>query len=441
MKEDSFLRESLKIAVNRTATQISSILVVACLGLYSTNLLAAFSLALAAVAVFFIAITTVQFGVQAELSKQFARGDVESMYGVFYSTLWFVLSASLVGIVVAYVLPDPFGAVQQSEVRVDAGRAYRRLLLSLPLVATYTAIQFLLESMRRASLTFQIKLVHVALQILIVAWILYGKSSPATAEDLATGYVVADALGLVISSMAAMFVVGRRPFWMAARASLRPWLQLPHYVRAIRLGLPVSAGAVAQKYLFYYMGIHCAVLGASAASAFSVLTAIVFLLQIPVIGISHLATIRLAHATGTKSRSLLSSTWVEVRNNFLATALVVGAIGWAALPWLLKPFTKDPEVAAYVVGLTYLFPLYLLLNYLFGLLLGLLRGLSDSLYPQAVVNLVLFATVVPVLMFRPDMASFYGVVGIFCIAGCVAVAIIAKRWRGRYHDVYATQCV
>ena len=439
MKASSFFRESLKIAVNRTATQVASILVVACLGFYSTNLLAAFSLALAAVAIFFIAITTVQFGVQAELSKQFAREDVESLYGVFYSTLWFVLSASVVGIVVAYVLPDPFGAVQQGEVRVDAGKAYYLLLLSLPLVATYTAIQFLLESMQRASLAFRIKLAHVAIQILVVIWILYGKRNPATAEDLAGGYVIADAIGLAISATAAMFVVAQRPFWIAARASLRPWLQLPHYARAIRLGLPVSMGAVAQKYLFYFMGIHCATLGASAASAFSVLTAIVFLLQIPVIGISHLATIRLAHATGTKSRSLLTSTWIEVRNNFVATTLVVGAIGWAALPWLLKPFTKDPEVAAYVVDLAYLFPLYLLLNYLFGLLLSLLRGLSDSLYPQAVVNFVLFVTVVPVLMFRPDLGSFHGVVGIFCTAGFVAVAIITKRWSFRYRSVYAAQ--
>ena len=291
-----------------------------------------------------------------------------------------------------------------------------------------------------ASLAFQIKLVQVALQSIIVVWILYGKSNPATAEDLATAYIVSDAIGLAIAATAAMFVVARRPFWITARASLRPWLQLPHYARAIRLGLPVSAGAVAQKYLFYYMGIHCATLGASAASAFSVLTATVFLLQIPVIGISHLATIRLAHATGTKSRALLSSTWVEVRNNFFATTLVVGTIGWAALPWLLKPFTKDPEVAEYVIGLAYLFPLYLMLNYLFGLLLSLLRGLSDSLYPQAVVNLVLFASVVPVLMFRPGIASFSGVVGTFCIAGCVAVAIIAKRWSGRYHNVFIAQC-
>jgi len=432
MKANSFFLESLRIAFNRTATQISSIFVVACLGHYSTTLLAAFSLALAAVAVLFIAITTVQYGIQAELSKQFARGDVSSLYGVFYSTVWFVLSASLLAILVAYALPDPFGAVPQVDVRIDAGRAYRLLLLSLPLVAAYTAIQFLLESVQRASLAFRLKLIHVALQIVIVLWVLYGRRIPATSADVAIGYVVADAIGLFVSSTAVARVVGQRPFWIAARASLKPWRQLRHYARAIQLGLPVSAGAVAQKYLFYCMGVHCATLGASAASAFSVLTAVVFLLQIPVIGISHLATIRIAQAIGAQSKLCLAATWVEVRNNFVVTALLVVVIGWVTLPWLLRPFTKDPEVAAYVVGLAYLFPIYLMLNYLFGLLLSLLRGLSDSLFPQAIVNVVLFATVVPVLTLRPDIASFHGVIGIFCAAGCVAVAIIAIRWTGAY---------
>lgn len=54
MRAGTFLFESLQIAVNRTATQISSILIVALLGLYATSLLAAFSLALAAVAIFLL---------------------------------------------------------------------------------------------------------------------------------------------------------------------------------------------------------------------------------------------------------------------------------------------------------------------------------------------------------------------------------------------------
>jgi len=31
------------------------------------------------------------------------------MYGVFYFTLWFVFGASLLGIIVAYLLAEPFG--------------------------------------------------------------------------------------------------------------------------------------------------------------------------------------------------------------------------------------------------------------------------------------------------------------------------------------------
>lgn len=441
MKADSFLLDSLRIAVNRTATQISSILIVACIGLYATSLLAAFSLALAAVAIFFIAITTVQLGVQAELSKEFARGDVNRMYGVFFATLWFVMAASLIGILIAYTVPSPFGGLQQRDLRIDAENAYRTLLISLPLVAGYTAIQFLLESMQRATLAFRIKIVHVILQLGIVAWILYGREGLATAMDLAVGYVMADGLGLIISSTVAMLVIDRRIFWRAALASVRPWRQIRHYARAMRLGLPVSTGAIAQKYLFYYMGVHCAALGASVASAFSILTAITFLLQIPIIGISHLATIRLSHAIGAKNRPLMSAITVSVRNNFFWAVFILVALGWAALPWLLKPFTGDPEVVRHVVDLAYLFPLYVLLNCLFSLLLSLLRGLSDSLYPQLVVNVVLFTTVILYLTLHPDTTSFFGLIGVFCTAGYVAVVIVAKRWRSRYQDVTRVQCL
>lgn len=437
MRTGSFLLESLRIAINRTATQLSSILIVALLGLYATNLLAAFSLALAAVAIFFIAITTIQLGVQAELGKQFARGDVQNMYGVFFATLWFAVGASLLGIAIGYMLPDPFGTVQDRDVRVDAGKAYWILLLSLPLVAAYTAIQFLFESMGRASLAFRIKLVHVAFQLVVVVWILYGRQSSASAADLAVGYVVADVLALLVSSTAVMLAIDRAPFRMAARKSLRPWRQYRHYVRAIRLGLPVSMGAVAQKYLFYYMGIHCAALGASVASAFSVLTAIIFLLQIPIIGISSLAAIELSRAVGANSRQLMSATWVTARRNFLGTTLVLGAVSWAALSWLLRPFTSDPEVAGYVIGLAYLFPLYFLLNCMLSLLLSLLRGVSDSLYPQLVVNFSLFVAVVPLLSLRPDTTSFFGLIGVFCLAGFVAVGIVAKRWTSRYQAINA----
>lgn len=361
------------------------------------------------------------------------------MYGVFFATLWFVLGASLLSLAIAYLLPDPFWTVQDSDVRIGAGRAYRILLLSLPLVAAYTTIQFLLESMQHASLAFRIKIVHVTFQLAIVMWILHGRQMPATAADLAMGYVVADGVGLLVSFTAVMLAIDRAPFGAAAQASLRPWRQYRYYARAIQQGLPVSMGAIAQKYLFYYMGIHCAALGASVASAFSILTAIIFLLQIPIIGISHLATIKLSYAVGAHNRELISSTWAAVRKNFFWVAAVLGALGWGALSWLLMPFTSDPEVARHVIGLAYLFPLYYLVSCLFSLLLSLLRGLSDSLYPQLVVNLVLSMAVVPFLALRPD-TPFFTLISIFCMAGFVAVGMVTMRWKNRYRDVRAAEC-
>lgn len=433
MKAASFLGESLKIAANRTATQASSILIIALLGVHSTRLLAAFSIALAAVAIYFVAITTLQFGIQLELSRQFAKGKAQAMYGVFFSALWFALAASTLVLAAAWLLPAPFNAIQNAEIKTAASAAYHTLLLSLPLFAGYTAIHFLFESIQRSALAFRLKSITVALQLAITCWILYGRTAPATAADIAFGYLISDAIGLVISIFYCARTVDRAHFWRAARASLQPWRQYPHYARAIRMGLPTATGAIAQKYLFYFMGMHCMGMSTASASAFSIFTTLIFFLQIPVLGISHLATLKIAHAAGTRNAPLLASTLCIVRKNFIAIFAFIVLASWAALPALVRPFTADAEVSSLILGLAYLFPLYYLLHCLLNLCTSMLRGLSDDIYPQAIVNGVLFSTLIPLLALRPQ-TSFSELIAAYCVFGFLATGIMVFRWRNKHGE-------
>ena len=431
MRMGLFLTESFRIAVNRSATQLASIVIVAWLGAYSTHVLAAFTLALAGVAIPFIVITTIQIGAQTELISRYVRGCTRSMYCGFFATLGCVLCASAVTIVAGWIVPPPFGAVQSADVRVGAGEAYRTLLLCLPLVACYSAVQSLMESSQRASLAFRVKSCHVLIQLAIVAWYLYGREEPATAGTVAVAYLLADGINSIVSILAVIvLVVDRRKFWHAARASLRPWRRRTYYRRAISLGLPMSVGAIAQKYLFYRMGLHCAALSPSTASALSILVAVVFLLQIPVTGVAHLATLRLALAAGRYDRIQFAQTLVMVKRAFVGMTVIIGLTGWLTLGWLLRAFTNEAGVASHITGLAYLFPVYFLMSCLLALLLAMLRGLSDSLRPQLVVNVGLLLMITSLLHLYSG-ASFVELVSAFCISSGIAVGFLACRWRTR----------
>ncbi|WP_161786991.1 MATE family efflux transporter [Delftia sp. RIT313] len=426
----------MKIAVNRCATQVASIIIVALLGGASTDLLAAFSLALSAAAIFFVANTAIQYGVQSELGKSFGEGNQRDLFGIFFAGLWLMLLISFFAVGLAYVLPNPFGALGQSMISEEAFLAYRVLVLSLPVVAVSAAIQFLLETYQKITLVFRLRLMTVSLQLIAVLWILHG--NPAVrAYEISWAYFATDMIGLIISIIVFAICVDRKALLRATRASCRLMGERRIYFRALKSAVPVSVGAVAQKYLFYYIGIYCASLSTVSASAFAIMNSIIFLLQIPVIGLAHLATIKFSFAYGANDQVMLEYFRKTAEKIFFLMVFPIGLLAWLALPWIVSLFSPDVMVAASIVDLNYLFFLFYFINCCFVILLGMLRGLSDAFYPQLAVNGILFLVIVPLLQLNTAL-GFSQVVGLFCITGFLAVAGLIARWRRKLGGVLVT---
>lgn len=435
MKILQLLNESLKIAANRSATQVASIIIVGLLGAASTELLAAFSLALSAAAIFFVANTAIQYGLQAELSKSMGAGNHRDLFGVFFAGLWFMIALSVIAIGIAYFSPNPFDSISESGISNQAFLAYQVLVLSLPIVAIHAGINFLLEAYQKITLVFRLRMLAVALQIVAVIWVLHANPEP-QAYEISLAYLATDVAGLLTSMAACLFYIDRKAFFRAARASLRFITERQIYFRALKSGGSVAAGAVSQKYLFFYVGLYSASLGATYASAFAILNSIIFLLLIPVTGVSQLATIKLSFACGAKNSSMLLSFWKVFRKLFLWIVITTGVFAWLALPWMISLFSQDTMVASHISGLGYLFLVFYLMNCSFNFLLSMLRGLSDIFYPQLMVNISMLLMIIPVLKFIPGV-DFPQVIGLFCLVEFWVAAGLIARWRKKLGDMLA----
>ena len=104
----NFFIQSFGIAINRSATQITSIVVTAILGFISTEILAEFSLALSFTSIFFVMITTIQMGVQAEFGRLYSKRKIKALLESFYSVTIIVLILSCFLIILAWFIPNPF---------------------------------------------------------------------------------------------------------------------------------------------------------------------------------------------------------------------------------------------------------------------------------------------------------------------------------------------
>lgn len=429
----NYLREALKIAFNRSATQLASIIIIAFLGGASTELLASFSLTLSAAAIFFVATSALQYGILAELSKSFGEKNQKDLFGVFFAGLWFMLGISSASLALAYMLPNPFSGIATSSISLESFSAYKTLVISLPVVAISSAFQYLLEAHQKISLVFKLKITTVSIQLTGVVLVICYKQN-ITANDIAISYLITDIIGLLLSVTFCLLNIDRLSFKKSAMASFEFLKRRQDYVRAIVAGGPVLLGAVSQKYLFYYMSIHLANLGAASASAFAILNSVIFLIMIPITGVAHLATIKISYAAGSKDLAMLINIQKSIKDSFLITSSIIGLASWFLLPWIASIFSQDDLVKENISGLGYVFFAFYLLNCFLSVFMGVLRGLSDTLYPQLYANLTLFVVMVPTLILNPSI-DLYKVISVFCLVGFTVVIGLTMRCNNKLRIV------
>ncbi|MCS5709873.1 MATE family efflux transporter [Candidatus Berkiella aquae] len=427
----STLFQSFGIAVNRSATQVASIIITAILGLYSIQVLAEFSLALTFAAILFAIVTTVQMGTQAELGKRFAEKNISKMFDLFKSTLIVVNIVACIIAVAIWILPNPFSSAGDVELARQAMKTLKILVLSLPLVATLTTITFLLESTGKTKKVVFLRTAQVFLQVGFIVFFVWFKEKgwlnlEVSASHIAIMYLLSDLCMLMIGIML-LFMHIRREFRTYPQIETKSNISKSMIYEVTRLGSPVMVGMIGQRMLFYCYANYIASLGILQMSSFSILNSVIFFFQIPLMGVAHLMTIKIGNSLGEKRHLGLQKTFLAFIKLFTLELCVIGFVFYCLLPLILPQMTDDIEILQLLNSLQWIIMVYFVMNAALTFCMSGLRGYSDTLTPQLMILAILSLGVIAIYLISPATLGISGILLIFSIAGLIAAFFLFKR--------------
>ena len=421
-------KQSLGIAVNRNILQIASIVITALLGLDNELVLAQFSLALSYAAIFFIIVSFIQLGLQPELSKFYAQKNYKGLLRLFYVTLICIFCLSVLLVLKLWISPNPFS---QSDINLksQAFNALRILAISLPFVGLLTTITYFLESTGESNKVTKLRIMQFFLQITLVSLTLWIKPEQYSGLDTSTVCWVASAY--VLSDIM-MFGIGLI-LLLSQRINLKRYFLIKdnqfiinEIKKIIKFGLPVMLGVVGQKIIFYICTGYCSTLGVWQTFAFTVMNSIVLLLQIPLMGLSNLLTIKISFLRGERKFFELRELTKRYINLYVAEGFIIALSLFFFYSEIISLFTSDNSVIQNMMTLKPYIILFFVMNLMLTFNMGALRGFSDNFIPQVIILIILSCGVLP-WIFLPLDINLSQLITFFIASGVTASLILMIR--------------
>ncbi|OJV96795.1 MAG: hypothetical protein BGO43_00805 [Gammaproteobacteria bacterium 39-13] len=428
LRDKSAFVQSLQIAINRSATQIASIIITAMLGLESTEILAEFSISLSFAAILFVLVTTIQMGIQAEFGRRFAQKNFTSLASIFSSVtiVVFMLSCILAGAI--WLLPNPFSNTASYELAENAYSALKILAFSLPLVGLLTTITFFLESIEKIKEVARLRIAQIFIQIGLIFIVIVGKNLgfvnyELTSKNIALAYVFSDVVMLLTGAYLLLINIKKEKLQCFV-IDKRILIALNSLLDVIKLGFPVMFGMIGQRFIFYLYLNFAAKLGAVQASAFAIINSYIFFCQIPLLGLAHLMTIKISQARGEKNSSKLSDISFKYSKLYFIEIIIIGSLFFVLQPYLLQTFTKDEQVLQSLSALQWIACLYFLMNVALTYSMSALRGYSDTLIPQ-IILISLLSLGISVCYFL--FSDLWNMLMVFSLSGFAAAYFLLAR--------------
>ena len=317
---------------------------------------------------------------------------------------------------------------QPADIAAGSGAALRYFALGMPGLMLFAACNFFLEGISRPWPGTVIMLSGNIVNLLL-AWPLVegafglpplGASGAALATSL-TRWVMFAAVLLYIRRLPdrQAYGIGTGTKWL--RGDLR---------RLLALGLPLGFAVALESSCFMSMIVMAGWLGTAALATMHTainLTSLVYMLTT---GLSTAAAIRVANAIGRGSwRDASTAGWVAVA----LEALVMGAIGLAiyfGAAAIAHSYSGDATVLALLRPVLLLTAAMIIIDGLQGVLMGVLRGTSDTLIPTIIYGLSFWAIGVPIgyiFGFRHGMGPMALMSGL-AVSLTIATALLAWRF-------------
>lgn len=436
----SLFLQSLKMALNRSSTQVASILVTAILGLYSTQVLAEFGLALAFASILFVMVTTLQLGIQAEFGRKFISKDYIGLGDMFWATGIVVLGIAGILALTVLLMPNPFSHAASSALAYGAYGSLRVLVLSLPVVAVITTITFFLESLGKIAVVAKLRMAQLWVQTgLVLAVITLSHTQlggPTMSVRVALAYVASDTL-ILLAGIALLIRESNKKNVLPILSLPQTLPKIQEIMTVLKFGFPVTLGLSAQRFVFYLCTSFMAGLGVMQASAFSIINSLIFFSQIPLLGLAHLLTIKIGHARGARDSVYLKKVSMETARLFVIELLILGIILVSLQPYIARMFTHDAELISFLVDQKAVILLFFIMNAALTFSMSALRGFSDNLYPQLILISVLLIGFVPWLYLFPEYIDFGETILLFAGSGIAAASILFLRLaKAKQREVY-----
>jgi len=424
----SIFKQSLGIAVNRNILQIASIFITALLGLSNELVLTQFSLALSYAAIFFIVVSFIQLGVQPELSQFYAQKNYKALLRLFDVTLAFILCLSVLLVFKLWISSNPFSESDAS-LKLEAFNALRILATSLPFVGLLTTITYFLESIGESNKVTKLRIVQFFLQVSFVSLTLWVKPEQ---YNWINASAVCWVAGTYVLSDILMFIAGLALFF-SKKISFKDHslikndqLMTNEIKKIIKFGLPVMLGIVGQKTIFYICTSYCSTLGIWQTFAFTVMNSIVLLLQIPLMGLSNLLTIKISFLRGEKKFFELKELTKKYINLYVAEGLIIALVLFFFYSQIIKLFTTDNAILLNMFMLKPYIILFFVMNLMLTFNMGALRGFSDNFIPQIIILSALTCGVLPWVVLPLDI-NLSQLIIFFVVSGFAASIILTVR--------------
>jgi len=432
----SIIKESLGIAINRNILQIASIVITALLGLNSELVLAQFSLALSYAAIFFIIVSFIQLGLQPEFSQLYAQKNYDGLLKLFYVTLISILILSILLILKLWMFPNPFSG-SDIDLSLEAFNALRILAVSLPFVGLLTTITYFLESSGESNKVTKLRVVQFFLQISLVSLALWIKPEQYNWINIspvcwiASAYVLSD---ICMFGVGLILLLSRKLDFEIVPAAKNSGFMTDELTKIMKFGLPVMLGIVGQKTIFYLCTSYCSTLGVWQTFAFTVMNSLVLLLQIPLIGLSNLLTIKISFFKGKKEFSELNQLTKKYINLYLLEAIFIVAALYLFYPNIIKIFTVDNATIQNMLQIKPYIILFFIMNLMLSFNMSALRGLSDNFIPQVIILTLLTLGIIPWITL-PLNIDLTQLITLFVISGLCASIILIFRFKRRFNII------
>jgi MATE family multidrug resistance protein len=316
---------------------------------------------------------------------------------------------------------------QPADIVVGSGAALRYFAFGMPGFMLFAACNFFLEGISRPWPGTVIMLTGNILNFLL-AWPLVegsfglpalGASGAALATSITRWAMFAAVLIYILRLPdRGQFGIGTGAAWQ--RGDLR---------RLLVLGVPLGFAIALESSCFMSMIVMAGWLGDTSLATMHAAINVTSLVYMLTIGLATAAAIRVANAIGRGSwRDAATAGWVSVGLE-VAVMAAVAVIIFCCAAGIAEGYSSDAEVLALLTPVLTLTAGMIIIDGMQGVLMGVLRGASDTLIPTIIYGLSFWAVGVPIgyiFGFRQGIGPMALMSG---LAISLAIAMTMLAWR------------